>query len=299
MIDQVADNQAIMFADVAGSTVLYDTLGDAEAERRISQCLTTMTRIVKANQGQRVKYIGDEIMCRFPSADKAIRSACDIQLDAAKGDVGGMAGLQVRIGMHCGPVILKASDVFGDTVNVAARMAGLAQGTQIVCTSDVIEALSREAGIEARHIDTLYVKGKEQPIDVYQVIWRADDADLTRFLGGGLKPEAHTHWALELSCQGRHFIMDEQSSRIVIGRGKQCEFIVRSPIASRAHARLVSRRGKVVLTDQSTNGTYVQLQNSEEIYVHMNELLLAEDGVISLGGPVVQAPEYLIRFHYT
>ncbi len=299
MIDQMFDNQAIMFADVAGSTVLYDTLGDAEAERRISQCLATMARIVEANQGQRVKYIGDEIMCRFPSADKAIRSACDIQLDAAKGDVGGMAGLQVRIGLHCGPVILKAGDVFGDTVNVAARMAGLAQGTQIVCTSDVIETLSQDKGVEARRIDTLHVKGKEQPIDVYQVIWRADDADLTRFPERALKPEAHAPWALELSCQGHRFILDKQSPRIVIGRGKQCEFIVNSPVASRAHARQNSRRGKVVLTDQRTNGTYVQLQNSDEIYVHMNEVLLAEDGVISLGVPALQAPEYVIRFNYT
>jgi hypothetical protein len=112
---------AVLFADVAGSTRLYETLGDAAALKLVSELLSALRGVATRCGGRVVKNLGDEILCVFPDAAHALRAACDMQLAA-----GGHCA--VRVGLHCGEVLESGGDIFGDTVNTAARVTALGGG---------------------------------------------------------------------------------------------------------------------------------------------------------------------------
>ena len=118
-----------MFADIAGSTKLYDTLGDELARAKVAKAIETMSEITRQNSGDVIKTIGDEVMCKFPTAEDAGTAAWEMQEKFEEETESNTDGspVSIRIGMHFGPAILEGGDVFGDAVNVAARMAAQAK----------------------------------------------------------------------------------------------------------------------------------------------------------------------------
>ena len=119
---------AVLFADVAGSTRLYEQLGDAKALSTIDQCLALVRDASAGHGGRIVKTIGDEAMVVFPTADQAVIAAGEIQLRMNELADESNVRVALRIGVHCGAAIeAQDGDVFGDSVNVAARMVGARQ----------------------------------------------------------------------------------------------------------------------------------------------------------------------------
>ncbi|MDA0977503.1 MAG: adenylate/guanylate cyclase domain-containing protein [Proteobacteria bacterium] len=170
----------VMFADVTGSTRLYETLGDEAANRIIGKVIDVMAKITEGYQGFVIKTIGDEIMCRFSSANDCVRAAIECQEEISAGIQGEDVEISIKVGLHFGPAILMDDgDVFGDAVNVAARMAGIAKGAQIITTQDTVSLLDADLQDMSRQFDRTNVKGKEEAIIVYQVVWEESD-DVTR-----------------------------------------------------------------------------------------------------------------------
>lgn len=254
----------VMFADVTGSTRLYETLGDENANRIIGKVIDVMRAITEGYQGFVIKTIGDEIMCRFSSANDCVRAAIECQEEISAGIQGETIEISIKVGLHFGPAILmEDGDVFGDAVNVSARMAGIAKGAQIITTQETISLLDADLQDMSRQFDRTNVKGKEEEIIVYQVVWEESD-DVTR---------------------------------IVIGRGVQSDLMCKTRLASRTHATLEYRRGKFLLTDQSSNGTFVQTDDGENIFLRRQELMLWGSGYIGLGEEISKEdPENLIRY---
>src|SRR5512144_2909400 len=131
-----------MFADVAGSTRLYETLGDEAALAAVNQCLADVREASAAYSGRIVQTIGDEAMALFPTADLAAEAAREIQRRIARRAPVGSQRLALRIGMHSGPAIHADGDVFGDSVNLAARMVGLAKAGQVILSASAAHALT-------------------------------------------------------------------------------------------------------------------------------------------------------------
>jgi adenylate cyclase len=123
---------AILFADVSGSTRLYETAGDTVAAAAIDRCITMLKQKTEAAGGRVIKTIGDEIMSVFNSTDAAANAAIDMQTGAAQLPMTAGIQLGIRIGFNCGSVVERNDDVFGDAVNVAARLASQAQKDQII-----------------------------------------------------------------------------------------------------------------------------------------------------------------------
>lgn len=303
MDDSTQHNIAILFADVAGSTQLYDTLGDVRAESQISDCLASMIAVVNGNKGHIVKNIGDEILCHFPNANLAASAACTIQETLADK----VSDLKVKIGINFGPAILKQGDVFGDTVNVAARMVGLAKQEQIIVTGSFYDSLVNPDNFNQRKLDPLMVKGKDQLIDIHEILWKGDDTELTCFISAKSILETKQEWSVQLKYKDINCIIDRSRPTVSLGRGNQCDAIIHSQQASRQHAVIISRWGKAVLQDKSTNGTFVTLnadnntshgESNNEVFVHMEEFALPETGIISLGAPAKDNPNDLIYFKY-
>ncbi|HEV8711353.1 MAG TPA: adenylate/guanylate cyclase domain-containing protein [Candidatus Binatia bacterium] len=290
-MEQSAVSLTIVFADISGSTRLYEMLGDVRARERTSQCLSVLTEVIKRHGGTVVKTIGDEVMSTFPSADAAVQAACAMQESVAAQVVPGETALDIRVGLQHGSALVELGDVFGDAVNVAARMVALAKARQILTTRQTVEKLSPLLRAGTRHTDRVPVKGKQEEIDVYEVIWREED--LTRMEGSQI-PLADSQARLQLRFREKEIEVSHSRPVVTIGRGQQNDIIVLDALASRMHARIEYRRGKFVLLDQSTNGTYVLTDEGEKAYLRREELVLRGSGVISLGRAAgTEAPEII------
>ncbi|MEX2488861.1 MAG: adenylate/guanylate cyclase domain-containing protein [Pseudomonadales bacterium] len=288
---------AVLFADVTGSTNLYETLGDESANRIIGKVLDIMGTITENYQGFVIKTIGDEIMSRFSSANDSIMAAKEMQEEISEGLQGETVPISIKVGVHFGPAILmEDGDVFGDAVNVAARMAGIAKGSQIITTQETVNLLSADLQDMSRQFDRTTVKGKEEEIAVYQVVWEQSD-DVTRIeFSDGPDEEAVKYLTLEFRGEETRIGSDDHRT-FVIGRGVQSDLLCQTRLASRTHASIEYRRGKFLLTDQSSNGTFVKTDDGENIFLRRQELMLWGAGYIGLGEEVSKEdPENLIRY---
>ncbi len=274
---------AILFADIAKSTQLYEKLGDTKAKEIIGIALGRLTEVTHRYDGTVIKTIGDEIMCTFPSALKAVEAAQDMQraVETVKvSDLPGLTKLNLYVGFHYGPVIREGGDVFGDAVNLAARMVALAKPRQILSTEETVSRLPVEQRASVHYSDTTQVKGKTGEINVYEVVW--EKLDVTVMVDRSKLAEQF-HLRLELKARTKTLVVDSKLPSISLGRQPHNDIVVNDSRVSRTHAKVESRRGVFVLIDQSTNGTYVRPNGAPAARVGMDEYKLTGEGVIVLG----------------
>ena len=273
--------QAVLFVDVTDSTKLYETVGDSEAKRLIDGCLA-VSRTVSAEFGGRViKTIGDALMCIFPAADAAAQTAREMQCRLAEDESATRNRLSIRIGFHAGPLIEEGGDVFGDAVNTAARMTDLARAGQIITTETTARMLSPEFGDFTRNVGSFSVRGKAESIAICEVIWQVEN--LTMITGSLPSEGMPATTSLELVYAGGSLTFRQGDAMVTIGRDTACRITLPVPFASRTHARIECRRDKFVLTDTSTNGTYVQAEADREVILNREDFILRGAGRISLG----------------
>jgi class 3 adenylate cyclase len=272
---------AILFADVSGSTRLYETLGDKEALARIERCLSVLSALTRQHNGEIIKTIGDEIMCAFPDAGSAFRAARAMQTEMAMQLISGKLPLHIHIGMHYGPAIRDEGDVFGDAVNITARLTKIAKAGQIITSQQTADTLPAELRADMRKLGNATLKGKREEIDICEIIWQ-EVGDLTLMPGTAFKTEPYAG-CLVLRHGGMSLVIDEKKSAAVLGRDKNSDLVVNNPLASRQHAQIECRGGKFILIDQSTNGTYVFTEDGRKSFVHREEFPLSGSGSISLG----------------
>jgi adenylate cyclase len=273
---------AVLFADVSGSTRLYDTLGDALALATIERILVLVKGVCEDQGGRVVKTIGDEAMAVFLSPDQAAKAAWDMQVKISALPPVGAARLAIHVGFHFGPALEMNGDVFGDSVNVASRMVSLAKGEQVITTAQTADALAPWLRARVRELDSLTVKGKLEDIGIYELIWQEAQEDMTTMVPTRKPPPAR----IRLQHGSRNFVLDAQVAQCTFGRGTQNDVVIIDRMASRMHARIERRRDKFALIDQSSNGTYVAIEGEDEIQLRREELLLRGRGQISFGHSV-------------
>lgn len=282
-MDTPTNNQcAIMFADISGSTRLYNKLGDDEAEKLISTRLIKMRDITALHNGRVIKTIGDEIMCQFPTAEQAALAATEMHQEKATADTS--RALDIRVGLHFGNTIAKDEDIFGDAVNIAARMAAIAKANQTICTESFINLLSKDLQENTRLFDSTRVKGIDEEIKIYQILW--EESNVTAFATSQniqQLSQANLSIVFKLNGEERFYSDTDITAPISIGRDDSCDITVDAKFASRSHVNLEYRRGKFVLIDHSTNGTYIKPKDQDDIFIRREELPLIGEGYISLG----------------
>lgn len=287
-----ATEMSVLFADISGSTKLYDTLGDARAKALVDECIGIMRDIVARYKGRVIKTIGDEVMCVLPDADSGHLAASDMQLRISELEVVGNVRRAIRVGFHCGPVIEEKGDVFGDTVNLAARMAGLAKAMQIITTRATVDRLSAALRGSTRPIAALSVKGKGDDVEVCEVIWQGGD-DLTMATASTVAVKAVK---LKLRHGAKELVLEQANSGIAIGRDPGCQIVLADRMASRVHARIERRRDKFFLIDQSTNGTFVNVAGEAEIVLRREEVMLRGTGRVAFGHSLAESAEETVDF---
>jgi hypothetical protein len=288
-----------MFADVEGSTSMYENMGDELARERISKALDALISISGSHDGKLVKTIGDEILVYFIDADAAVNAAREIQETMEDHRTPETVGVSIRIGMQYGSIILEKDDIFGDTVNVAARIASMAKARQILCTQEIAEMVRNpELSSNMRPYDRLRVKGRNEQLDVYLYGWE-QEGDITNMatLSSFTNPARFSQATrLMLRYDGSSLSIDADSDVYILGRGKDCELVVKGDLISRYHSRIEHRRGKFVIADQSTNGTFVRTVDGQDVYLRREEYTLFGSGFISLGKKIDLNDDNLIHF---
>jgi|SRR5690554_131474 len=278
--------QAVMFADVSGSSGLYKHLGNTMAKRSVDAILDTLIALTREAKGQVVKTLGDEIMARFEHAEQACRAAIAMQ----QALYASSQKTAIRIGIAYGDTLLDPDgDVFGDIVNDAAAVAQIAHANQIVIT----RATALAAGDALQHyceaFDQTQLKGSQHIQTIYRLLWETPTQALnaTQVMTlSDLQPSGQEH-SLWLTGTQIHLHITPEQTPFSLGREEQqVQLVVSSARASRQHCDIVYRRGKYVLEDHSTNGTYLLFEEAEApLYIRREEAPLTGRGYLGLGQP--------------
>jgi len=277
---------AILFADVVGSTRIYEVMGDARARDMILTCVEIMRTATDLNQGTVIKTIGDEIMATFPSADSALNAGSRMQHDIRTHSELQVEGqpIAIRIGCHFGPVVLENRDIFGAAVHTANRMTSQAKAGQIMITAAMVERLAPEWRSAVRQIDVATLRGKASEDELFEVLWQKEDAtSMLPALALSVVARDKRPKRLRVKSHGQELVLDERRTSITMGRAEENDIVIKGNLISRTHARIEISRNKILLVDQSTNGTFVTSREGEESFVRRDSMQLKGEGMIGLG----------------
>lgn len=274
---------AVIFAELIGVPELYARAGDAAAHEAITGCAGKLEQAVASNGGRIVKRINGRLMALAGSADAAADAAVAMQV-AARDFPADSTGLGLGVGFHYGPVIQQdSSDVFGDTVNLAARLVEQAARGQILLAAETAEQMESLHRRSVRRLYSVQLKGFEEELTLCEMVWRTDEP-ATVYPFDAAKP-APGRAKLKLTYRGRRLVLRRITEAVSIGRDAGCGLVVEDEHASRHHCTIQRRHDHFVLADKSTNGTFVTVEGEDEVILQRDELTLRKRGWISFGRP--------------
>ncbi len=287
---------AIVFADVVGSTQLYDKFGDTKASETVAVCLDIMKDATYQFNGTVIKTIGDEVMSTFPTVDEAMGAAVMMQSRiSADSKKDASIPVSIRVGCHFGPVVQEQNDIFGAAVHTANRMTSQAKSRQIVISGDTVEHMSEELRQQTRQIDLATVRGRIDEVALYELLWNPEEATSMLPTIGWEKSERNAS-TMVLTYRGQVVEVSDKHKSVNLGRADDNDIVIKGNLISRIHAKVEMRRGKFVLIDQSTNGTFLQDVRGKETFVRRDMTELAEEGTIGLGR--AEEPGTSLAIHY-
>jgi len=283
----------IVFADLTGSTRIYETLGNAKATELVTSTTQWIGKLAQSRSGRVIKYLGDGVLLAFEDNAAAVTVVTDLQrlhLERIGNWPAVTKSMKIKIGLARGEVVEQDGDCFGDAVNVAARLSDLSGADQILATQSVIEQLPPDQDVRYRNLGTMSLRGKSEPSMVYRIDWQREvpsefltmQAGLESIEGSGVTLPL----SLELSWLDVHGTFMAADMPMYLGRGGEAKFIVNNQTVSRLHASIEQRGDVFVLTDVSSYGTWVRFTgNDKAIALRRQECVLLSQGEIALGAP--------------
>jgi len=288
--------RAVLFVDVTDSTKIYESLGDTVALALINGLFARLDKVIAKHSGNVMKTLGDGMICVFEDPDNAFRAACEVQSTVRAATQGASNRLQIKTGFTWGPVILSKGDVYGDTMNVCARLVVLANPEQILTSAQTVEALSPGLRTRCRALFPTRIKGKAEEVAVSEVMWRYDPAVTESNLTRADFANA-VQLSLKLIYRGNIFIVNRSRPTLQMGRDDSNDIVIVSLFASRLHARVQTRDGHFVLTDLSSNGTFLLVdEHSGEVHLRREEAVLGGRGWIGLGKNATRHGDHSVRY---
>lgn len=278
---------SVVFADLVGSTGIFERLGDETAGHFVTQLTTALARIFEQHNGRVVKTLGDGLFTVFPSESDALTACIAIQRRLTDRPVypGGMRSpVQMQMGLESGEVVEIDGDCYGDAVNSAARLADLAGADQILTTQRVRANLPREQQELLRSLGPMYLRGKAEATEVYRVEWDNERDSEATVMGVSLLTPRTANTALQITIGSQSCRVGTNGERVVLGRSRTADINVNDSRVSRLHAAVEWIGGHFVLSDASSFGTWVYFGNSPEpVVLRRTECFLIGQGEISLG----------------
>ena len=245
-------------------------------------CLDVMKDATRQFCGTVIKTIGYEVMSTFEKVDDAMGAAVMMQSRVTSETREGDIPVSIRIGCHYGPVVQEQNDIFGAAVHTANRMTSQAKAKQIVISGGTVEQMSPELKKQTRQIDVATVRGRMDEVALYELVWQPEEA--TSMLPTiGWESRERRASRLMINYRDSTIELSDKRKSINLGRADDNDLVVKGNLISRIHAKIEMRRGKFVLIDQSTNGTFIQNVRGQETFVRRDTAELADEGTIGLG----------------
>lgn len=281
---------AVLFADISGSVAIYADRGDTVAFRLNDACLSLLEESVKSHGGRLIKRAGDAILAEFDAAEEAVTAALEM-LGAVAAPESGLRneGIHVRVGISYGTVVHSEGDIYGDRVNIAARLVALAGPGEVLLSGSVYEVLSMAMQESAQRIDQIALRGHSTPIPVFRCVQHGSDQTVS---SATLRPASRA--SLKLTFAERVFAIDASHPKLRIGRSEDNDLMIADAVVSRHHVEIAMRGDKFFLVDRSTNGTEVVVEDGPPMRVCREEIALVGSGRIVLGGKQANLLEYEI-----
>ena len=280
----------VLFADISGSTLMYAIRGDEVASKLTLTCLALLEDQVRLYEGRVVKRVGDGILATFETAQAAVGSAVGMQSALAAPDCPVQGeGVLIRVGIATGNAVFEGGDVYGDIVNVAARLVSQSGADEIFLEGETRERLSSEMRENTRLIDQLALRGRPDWVRVYQYLWKQEGVTISA--GEYFRGCAAT---LEIRYGSQTFALGPARPRLAIGRDPDNDIIIEDEVVSRRHAEVVLRGDKFLVVDRSTNGTYVCTDGGDTVRLSREEITLVGAGRILPGRQTIEPLLYRV-----
>jgi serine/threonine protein kinase/class 3 adenylate cyclase len=163
----------VLFTDIVGSTGYFDRFGDTAGLAMVHTHSQLAAEEVRKHGGTMTKTIGDAIMAHFSDPKSAVRAAAKLQrnLQEFNGALTETKRVKLRIGIHTGMGFTRGTDVYGDVVNLAARITKCSGAGQILVSRAVHEAIASDAEIQCRWFDRCTIDGRPEKEEVFEVAW--------------------------------------------------------------------------------------------------------------------------------
>lgn len=296
----------IVFADLTGSTGLFEALGNSRAAEVVTRTTHWIGKLSQARGGRVIKYLGDGVLLSFDYNPAAVLAAIDIQNTHLErsGALPGSGKMKIKIGMARGEVIEQGGDCFGDAVNVASRLSDLSGADQIFASESVIDALPHDDDVRFRNLGPMDIRGKSGPMTVYRIDWQRESTSDIMTMQAGLDtvgaPSSRLPSTIEFTWRDQKGLFDANDMPVFMGRGNDAHFAVLDPRVSRLHARL-DRRGELfVLSDISSYGTWVRFAGSSAVIaLRRQECVLLDKGEMALGASFDDPTAPIVSFWFT
>ncbi|MBB1073624.1 adenylate/guanylate cyclase domain-containing protein [Rhodoferax sp. 4810] len=297
----------VVFADLYGSTGVFEALGNAKATEVVTQATAWVAQRCSAHGGKVVKFLGDGVLILFEDSTKAVLAVMDLQHSYQQllSRMPPKAYMPLRIGVARGGVEIVADDCYGDAVNIAARLSELTGPHQIWVNSEAVLDGFDLPDERFRMLGPIHIRGRAEPCKVFQVEWQDNlgSEQLTIHAGfeasklGG-RDALGVH--IELSWENQMSSFNAFDLPVHIGRTHQVEFVVSDARVSRTHARLDWRNGSVVLVDLSSFGCWVRFAGSGSVLLlRREECVLHGQGEIALGTSFSDPSAPVVKFILT
>jgi adenylate cyclase len=294
----------VVFADLTGSTALFETLGNEKAAEAVTRLTQWISEIFEVNAGSVVKKLGDGVLGVFPSAENALGAMVGMQrghhrrLKRWPPEI----RMEIRVGVASGEVVVVGGDCYGDAVNVASRLSDLSGAHQIWASESVVQQIPDTSRLRFRSLGPINVRGRTEALTVYQVEWEEDASPemltMQAAFPDAIPREDSVLGQIQLMWLDTHRSFSSTDLPVHLGRASDAEMYVNDPRVSRLHAKIDWRHGSFVLVDLSSFGTWVRFAGSDtDVHLRRDECLLHGRGEIGLGMPCNDLSAPTVRFN--
>jgi adenylate cyclase len=299
-VDKSLDKLAVLFADISGSTRLYEQYGDTIARADLGACINMLGEVSTGLEGETIKTIGDEIMCAFDDPLKAALTATEMQAGLRKeceAQRYKMGVLHIKVGWHYGAVSWRGEELIGEAPIAAQQVIGRAKADEILTTRQSIDVLSPALFPGWHTIDRIESEAWDGELEVCKIPWEqtGEETQISSIPMAQMLPKTE----LTLDYNGTVIKVDRDNTRCTIGRGRNATLCVNGNFTSRQHAEITYRNGRFNLRDESVNGIVIIDDNGNVKKLRREEDVLSGRGTIGFGASPTDDPDGAVRFDCT
>lgn len=294
-MQQAAVSLSVLVADIADPSTFYRYVTPQKAQVILQDLFKDLSGVARINNGELQKSFDGGLMCAFISAKDAVVAAATMhQIIEARPPISweNVDVLGLRICIDTGTVLREGNQLFGDAVRSAIVMKTLARPYQTLISETTRNYLTDIHRCQTRFVGSLPDNGNGSKLNVFESLGDLVEDTLTVEYPNDTPP-ART---LDLTYGPRILTVDEGDPAITIGRLTTNSLVLNYPRVSRRHARIEVRQGKIILIDDSVNGTFVQVGGLRMVCLKKDEMQLYGKGLICPGREAASSSPGAIHF---